>query len=113
MRHPVQQRRCHLGIAKDGDPFAELKVGCDDDAGLLIELTDEVKQQRPARFREGNISQLINDDTICLGHLPDQFPGVSLCLFFDQGVYEINPCQQCMPLHAREGHCGNALSFPD
>jgi len=73
MRYPVQKRRCHLGIAKDRHPFPELQIGCDDDAGLLIELADEVEQQRPARFRERDVSQLINDHAIHLGKLADDF----------------------------------------
>ncbi len=43
MRYPVQERGCHLGIAEDRDPFTELQVGGDDDAGFLIELADEVE----------------------------------------------------------------------
>ena len=53
MRYSVEQCGCHLGIAKDRHPLPELQIGCDDDAGLLIKLTDEVEQQRPAGFREG------------------------------------------------------------
>jgi len=37
MRNPVEKRGCHLGISEDRDPFAELQVGGDDDAGLFIE----------------------------------------------------------------------------
>ena len=43
MRHPVEEGGCHLGIAEDGDPFTELQVGGDDDAGLLVELADQVE----------------------------------------------------------------------
>ena len=32
MCEAVEQRGCHLGIPEDRDPFAELKVGGDDDA---------------------------------------------------------------------------------
>ena len=31
--------------AEDGDPFPELQIGRDDDAGLLIEFADQVEQQ--------------------------------------------------------------------
>ena len=41
MRYSVEQCGCHLGIAKDRHPLPELQIGCDDDAGLLIKLTDE------------------------------------------------------------------------
>lgn len=42
MRHPVEQRGCHLGIAKDGDPFTELQVGGDDDAIQWRQLPDDL-----------------------------------------------------------------------
>jgi len=73
MRYPVQKRRCHLGVAKDRHPFPELQICCDDNAGLFIKLADEVEQQRPAGFRERDVSQFINDHTIHLGKLADDF----------------------------------------
>jgi len=45
MCNPVEERCCHLGIAKDGDPFAKLQVGGNDDTGIFIELADEMKEQ--------------------------------------------------------------------
>lgn len=48
----AQERGYHLCIPEYGDPFAELKVCCYDDAGLLIKLADQVKEQRPTRFWE-------------------------------------------------------------
>ena len=86
MRNPVQERGCHLGIhcpagvclqtlggAKDRHPFSELQICCDDNACLLIKLADEVEQQRPAGFRERDVSQLINDHAVHLGKLADDF----------------------------------------
>ena len=89
MRYPVQKCRCHLGIAKDRHPFPKLQICCDVNAGLFIKPADEVEQQRPAGFRERDVSQLINDHTIHLGKLADDFTRISLGLFFDQGIYEI------------------------
>ena len=45
MRDPVEQCCCHLGITKDGDPFAKLQVGGDNDTGIFIEFGDQVKEQ--------------------------------------------------------------------
>lgn len=90
MRYPVQKCRCHLGIAKDRHPFSELQVCCDDNAGLLIKLTDEMEQQRPAGFGERDVPQFVNDHAVHLGKLPDDFTGVSLGLFFNQGIDEID-----------------------
>ena len=48
MREPVQQRCSHLGITKHAGPLAEAQVGGDDDAGVLVELTQQMEQQRAA-----------------------------------------------------------------
>ncbi len=90
MGDPVKKRRRHFGVTKDRDPFTELQIGGNDDTGLLIELADQVEDKRSAGFREWNITQFINDDTIRLTKLTDNFTGIAFSLFFDQGVYEIN-----------------------
>ena len=56
MRNPVEERGCHLGVPEDRDPFTELQIGSDDDAGFLIELTDEVEQQRAAGLWERDVA---------------------------------------------------------
>jgi hypothetical protein len=48
MGQPIEQRGCHLGVAKDGSPFAEAEVGGDDDAGALVEGAQQMEQQRSA-----------------------------------------------------------------
>jgi hypothetical protein len=45
---PVEQRGGHLGIAEHAGPFAEAEVGGDDDAGALVELAQQMEQQRAA-----------------------------------------------------------------
>ena len=72
MRDPVEERCCHLGIAKDLDPFAELQVRGNDDTGIFIEFADEMKEQCSTRFREWNVAQFINDDAISLAELVDR-----------------------------------------
>lgn len=37
MGETIEQGGGHLGVAKDCGPFAEAEVGCDHDAGALIE----------------------------------------------------------------------------
>lgn len=37
-----------LAVVEDGGPFAEAEVGGDDDAGALIELAQQVEEQRSA-----------------------------------------------------------------
>ena len=48
MGQPVQQGGGHLGIAEHVRPLAEAEVGRDNDAGALVEFTEQVEQQRPA-----------------------------------------------------------------
>jgi hypothetical protein len=44
----IEQGGGHLGVAEDCGPLAEAEVGGDDDAGALVELAQQVKQQCPA-----------------------------------------------------------------
>ena len=64
MRDAIQKRGCHLGVTEDRDPFAELQVRRDDDTGLLIELADEMEQQRATGFGERYVAQLVDDDAV-------------------------------------------------
>ncbi len=41
----VKQRGCHLGITKDGDLFAELQIGGNNDTGIFIELANQMREQ--------------------------------------------------------------------
>ena len=45
MGEPVEQCGCHLGIAEDAGPFAKAEVGGDDDAGALVEFTQQMEEQ--------------------------------------------------------------------
>ena len=89
MGDPVEERCCHLSITKDRDPFAELEIGGNDYTGLLIKLADQVKEERPTGFGERNITQFINDDTVCLTELADKFTSITFSLFLNQSVNEI------------------------
>ena len=58
---------CHLGVAEDGRPFAEGKVGRDDNRGALVEAADQVEQKLAARLREGQIPEFVEDDEVHAG----------------------------------------------
>ena len=65
MTHDATQKRgCHLGIVKDSDPFGELQIGSDDDAGLLVELADQMEEQCAGKPAERDIAQLIDDEAV-------------------------------------------------
>jgi hypothetical protein len=47
----IEECGCHLGVPKDGGPFAEAQVRGDDDAGAFVELAQQMEEQREvARF---------------------------------------------------------------
>ena len=52
MRQSIEQRGCHLGVAKDARPFGERQVGGDDDRGALVEPTDQMEEQLAAGLGE-------------------------------------------------------------
>ena len=52
MREPVEQRCRHLLVAKHARPLAEAQVGCNHNAGALIEFADQVEEQSAAGLAE-------------------------------------------------------------
>jgi hypothetical protein len=49
----TEQRRGHRGVAEDAGPFAEGKVGGDDDRGALVELAAQVEEELAASAHAG------------------------------------------------------------
>src|SRR6056297_2344368 len=94
MGYAIQKRGCHLGIAEDRDPLAELQIGGDDNAGLLIELADQMEQQCTAGLGERDIAQLVDDYAVQGRELPDDLPGIALGLFLDQGVDQVDSVKE-------------------
>ena len=94
MGYAIQKRGCHLGVTEDRDPFAELQVRRDDDTGLLIELADQMEQQRAAGLGERDVAQLVDDDAVQGRELPDDLPGIALGLFLDQGVDQVDGVEE-------------------
>lgn len=90
----IQERGCHFGIAEDCDPFPELQIGRDDDAGLLVELADQMEEQRASGFGERDVAQLVDDDAVQGRQLSDDFPGIALGLLFDQCIDQIDGVEE-------------------
>jgi hypothetical protein len=44
----IEERRCHLRVAENGSPLAKAEIGRDDDAGALVELAQQIEEQRAA-----------------------------------------------------------------
>ena len=52
MGDAVQQGCGHFLVCEHLHPFAEVEVGGDDQAGFLVQLADQMEQQRAAGFGE-------------------------------------------------------------
>jgi hypothetical protein len=64
MGQPIQQRRRHLGVAKYGWPFRKAKVGGDCDTGALVQLRQQMEQQRTAGLAKRQIAQLVKNHEV-------------------------------------------------
>lgn len=67
MREPVEERGCHLGIAKDAGPFTKCEGRCDDYRSALIEITDEMEQELAAGLGERQIAEFVQDQEVEAG----------------------------------------------
>ena len=77
---PVEQRRRHLGVAKDVAPFPERQVRGHDQRDTLVELADQVEQQRTAVVRERQVAQFIEHDRVLVEQPVGEAPGTALAL---------------------------------
>ena len=64
MREPVEQRGCHFRVPKHARPFAEGKVGRDDDGRAFVEPADQMEQELAASLGEGQIAEFVEDDEV-------------------------------------------------
>src|ERR1700734_1925218 len=65
----VEQRGGHLGITEHAGPFAERKVGGDDDRRALIEPADEMEQKLAAGLSERQVAEFVEDDEVHSGQM--------------------------------------------
>src|SRR5271168_4528664 len=86
----VQQRGCHLGVAEHGGPLSEAEIGCDDDAGALVELAEQMEEQGPAGGAERQVAKLVEDDEVGVGEPRRDLSGFALKLFLLEGVDEFD-----------------------
>ncbi len=61
VHEPIEQRRGHLRIDEHAGPLAEVQVGRDRHAGVLVEPREEVEEQSSAGLAKGQIAQLVED----------------------------------------------------
>ena len=86
MSESVEQRGCHLRVAEDGRPFAKAEIGRDDDAGLLVELAQQVEEQGSAGGAERQVAEFVEDDEVGVRERRCDLPGLALKLLLFEGV---------------------------
>src|SRR5271165_2564376 len=86
----VQQRGCHLGVAEAGGRLSEAEIGCDDDAGPLVELAQQMEEQGPAGGAERQVAKLVEDDEIGVGEPRRDLAGFALKLLLFESVDEFD-----------------------
>ena len=86
----IEQRGRHLGVAEHGGPLAEAEISRDDDAGALVELAQQMEEQRPAGGAERQVAKLVEDDEIGVSEPRRDLSRLSLKLFLLEGVDEFD-----------------------
>lgn len=90
MGQAIEQGGGQLGITEHLGPFAEVQVGRDHDAGVFVELAEQVEQQRAAGLRERQIAEFIEDDQLDSQETGGDAAGVALGLLLFQRVDQIH-----------------------
>jgi hypothetical protein len=83
---PVEESSGHLGVAEDSGPFTEAEIGGDDHTRALVELAEEMEQQRAARGAERQVAQFIEDHEVELGQVLGNLACLALGLLLFEGV---------------------------
>jgi hypothetical protein len=86
----VEQRGRHLGVAEHGRPLAEAEISRDDDAGALVELAQQMEEQRSAGGAERQVAKLVENDEIGVGEPRRDLAGFALKLLLFESVDEFD-----------------------
>ena len=62
MGEAVEERGCHLGVAKHTGPIAKGQIGGDDDGSALIKPADQMKEQLAAGLSERQAAELVENN---------------------------------------------------
>ena len=64
MGQAVEERGCHLGVAKHTGPIAKGQIGGDDDGSALVKPADQMKEQLAAGLSEGQVAELVENNEV-------------------------------------------------
>jgi hypothetical protein len=95
---PIEQGGGHLGVTEDAGPLTEAEVGCDDDAGSLVKLTEQVEEQSSTRGAEWQISEFVENDEIGVNEPPGDLPRLPLGLLLFEDVDQFDRGEEADPL---------------
>ena len=90
MGQAVEQGGGHLGVTEYCGPFAEAEVSGDGHACFLVELAQQMEQQRATRSTEWQVSQFVEDHEIELGQVFCNLPGLALGLFLLKCIEQVD-----------------------
>src|SRR5947209_8916616 len=83
MGEAVEERGCHLGVAKHTGPITKGQVGGDDDGSALIQPADQMEEQLAAGLSERQVAELVENNQIHASEIfgqPPCRPGAALAL---------------------------------
>src|ERR1700722_2864025 len=86
----IEWRGRHLRVAEHGCPLAKAEIGRDDDAGALVELAQQMEEQRSAGGAERQVTQLVEDDEIGVGKPGGDLSWFALKLLLFESVDEFD-----------------------
>jgi hypothetical protein len=113
MGETVEQGSRHLRLAEHGCPFAEAEIGRDDDAGTLVELAQQMEEQRSAGGAERQVAKLVEDDEIGVGEPGRDLAGFALKLLLLESVDEFDggeePYALAVMLDGLDADCGGEM----
>ena len=81
MRESVEERRGHLRIDEDAGPLGEDQVRGDDHTGVLVQLREQVKEQRAPGLGQRQVAQFVEDHEIQVHQLVREPSGPATGLF--------------------------------
>ena len=112
----VEQCGRHLGIAEHAGPFTEAKIGGDDNAGALMELTQEMEEQRAAGSTERQVAQLVQNDEIGMDEPIGDLSGSALRLLLIERIDQFDGREEAdtpaVVLDGLHADSGREMGFP-